>query len=580
MNRSILRFVSLRYNFELSICFASLLCALASCSPKQNKQASDSGGFVVEAIEGDVDSFNPLFAQDVTAGEINDLLYPGLMSAKFDASTGLLDYQPLAAKSWEFENGNADIRFHLRAGARWADGEPFTARDIQMSFELYGDTTVGSVRQTSLDGLRRTPTGSLDVKQAVEIIDDTTIVFHFDHPYPGQLFDAGLPILPAHIFGKIPREHLREDSASHHPVSLGPFRLESWKPLQEIVLGTNQASTVLHPALLSQLIFRVLPDYHSRVMQLRSGEIDIFPFVNPEDAVDLAKNNPQLEIVPLGERFYDAINWNNIDGHEFITSKGKKVRPHPLFGSAKVRRALTMAIDRKELVESLLGPYGREAVGPVSPLFRWAYNDSLRPLPFDPKSSEALLSGEGWKDTDGDDILDKRGRKFAFVLKIPSGNKMRSTIASIVQNQLRALKIEVKIEQLERPVFWGDLMEKKFDACIAGFNVPLQMQLEELWGSELDRSPFNLASFRNPRVAEILAGAKRVRKESDHAAAWKEFQAILQEEQPCTFLYWMNDLVAINKRVQGTSIGVRGIAYEAGEWHVVPAPARASIIPR
>jgi len=126
----------------------------------------------------------------------------------------------------------------------------------------------------------------------------------------------------------------------------------------------------------------------------------------------------------------------------------------------------------------------------------------------------------------------------------------------------------MKIEQVERSAFWADVMDKKFDACIAGFNVPLQMQLDDLWGSDLTRSRFNLTSFRNKRVDEILAGAKTVARDTDCAGAWKEFQVILQREQPCTFLYWMNDLVAVNNRLKGTNIGVLGIYYHAADWYI------------
>ena len=85
------------------------------------------------------------------------------------------------------------------------------------------------------------------------------------------------------------------------------------------------------------------------------------------------------------------------------------------------------------------------------------------------------------------------------------------------------------------------------------------------------------AAFRNKRIDEILIGAKHVEKEVDHAAAWKEFQAILQQEQPCTFLYWMNDLVAVNRRIHGTSIGILGITNRAGEWYVGRETARAGL---
>jgi peptide/nickel transport system substrate-binding protein len=547
----------------------AIVTLMIGCSQRKGNQTVNVKNYAMVGIEGDIDNFNPLFAEDVTAGELNDLFYPGLVTSSFNQDKGILEYQPLIARSWEFENEHKDLRFTIRSDARWSDGTKVTAKDVQASYTLYADSSVASVRQTSVEGLRKSKDGMLNIKDAVELVDNETVIFHFEHAYPGQLFDAGLPILPAHIFLDARRGALlRDDSVNHHPLSSGPFRLKNWKPMQQIELVPNETSVLPAPAKLSDLIYRIIPDYHSRLMQLNSGEIDVFPYINVEDADKLLENNPSIQILRLGERFYDAVNWNNIDPVSYAVSKGKKISPHPLFGNANVRRALTLAINRKEIVESYLKSFGREAIGPVSPLFRWAYNDSIRPLPFNPQQARDLLAAAGWRDSNGDGVLDRNGVEFSFVLKIPAGNELRSTIATVIQNQLHAVGIGVRIEQLERAVFWDDLMSKKFDAAIAGFSVPLQMQLDELWGSDLDKARFNLTSFQNKRVQEILSGAKAVQNEIDHAAAWKEFQAILQREQPCTFLYWMNDLVAVNKRIKGTEIGVLGVSYHAGNWTV------------
>jgi len=403
----------------------------------------------------------------------------------------------------------------------------------------------------------------------VEVVNDSTVAFHFERPYPGQLFDAGLPILPVHVFGKLPRQGLRENAVNQNPIGSGPFLLKSWRPLQEIILESSPASVLPKPGRLSKIIFRVIPEPRTRLAQLRAGEVDLVANVRVEDAIELEKS-PQLQIIPTGERVYDALNWNNLDPEEYAKTRGRVIRPHPLFGEARVRRALTLATDRVEIVQSYLRTFGRQAIGPISPLFRWAYNDTLKPLRYDPAAAASLLTEAGWRDTDGDGVLDKGGRKFSLALKITAGDQLRSNIATIVQNELRALKIDVQIEQVERSVFWKDLMQKKYDAWIAGFSVPLQMQLDEIWGSDLRQSPFNLVSFRNRRVDEILKEAKRIQKETDHAAAWKEFQVILYNEQPCTFLYWLNGLVAVNRRVHGTDIGVLGTLHHAWEWHVEP----------
>jgi len=560
--------------FQFSLLFFSLS---VGCD-KAGKPSSDAGkDYVVIAIPGDIDSFNPLFAEEVVAGEISELLFPGLVDSRFDTTRGVLEYHPRAAKSWEFANENRDLIFHLRSDAKWSDGVPVTARDVQLSYELYGDPVVASVRQSSVEGLRKSKGGLLDVRNAIEIRDDSTVVFHFQKAYPSQLFDAGLPILPAHIFEGLPRKGLREHPVNRNPISAGPFLLKSWKPLQEIVLVPNPTSSLPKPAGLSQLIFRIIPDERSRIAQLRTGEVDLVANLQLDDALELQKSSSHVEIIKRGERIYDALNWNNIDPVEYSKSGGKNLRPHPLFGSPRVRRALTHAIDRAEIVQAYLGIFGRVAIGPVSPLFRWAFNDTLRPLPYDPALATQLLSEEGWRDTNGDGVLDKQGRKFSFVLKIAAGDQLRSSIAAVVQNRLKQLKIEVAIEQVERAAFWADLMRKKYDAWIAGFSVPLQMQLDELWGSDLSRSPFNLVSFRHKRVNEILMGAKNITNEVHYAPAWKELQAIFVKEQPCTFLYWKNDLVGVSRRIRGTDIGVIGVLHHAWEWYVKPEIATRSL---
>ena len=554
----------------MSIRIVFLLCCvtagiLSGCG-RRNETPSAQRQAVVVAIEGDIDSFNPLFAEDVTAGEINDLLFPALVGSEFDLPSGVLKYTPLLAHSWDHGDQNRDLTFHLQTNAHWSDSVLVTARDVQFSYELYGDPEVASVRQGAVDNLRLTH-GKLDVSKSVEVLDDSTVVFHFSRSYPGQLFDAGLPILPSHILEKLPRQNLRTATFNKAPVACGPFALERWTPLQETVLRSNPLSTTPYPAKLSALVFRIVPDYRSRISQLKVGEVDVVSELRPEDAEGLAAT-PSLEIVSTPGRNYDFLGWNNIDPKAYAQSGGKTVKPHRLFGSATVRRALTIAINRDEIVKAYLGQYGRVAFGGVSPLFKWAYDGALKPLPYDPAESKRLLAGEGWKDTDNDGILDKNGAAFSFVLKVPAGNQMRNSVATAVQQQLRQIHIDMKIEQVERGTFWQEVTTRTYDAWLAGFSVPLQMQLDDLWGSDLQKYPFNLVGFRNRRVDEILAAARLLQLETDGAPLWKEFQEIVQREQPCTFLYWINNIVAVNARVRGTQVGVLGTTHNAWDWYI------------
>lgn len=545
-----------------------LSIALLGCgTKKEGPPDSPQRPAVVVAIEGDVDSFNPLFAEDITAGEINDLLFPALVSSNFNLDSGELTYAPLLARSWEYANQDRDIVFHLLPNARWMDGKPVTARDVETSFEFYGDPDVASVRQASVDKLKRTG-GKLDIRRSIEVRDDSTVLFHFAGAYAGQLFDAGLPILPAHVLERHPRKDLRTDPVNKSPTGFGPFSLVKWTPLQEIVLGSNPESVVPCPAKLSQLIFRVIPDYRTRLAQLESGEVDLVSGLRPEDADRVARDHQEIQIISTPGRDYDFLGWNNVDTGPPAGSSGTTIKPHRLFGSRNVRRALTMAINREELVHAYLGAHGQVSFGGISPLFKWAYNDSLKPLPFDPRQSRALLAQDGWNDSDGDGILDKNNVRFSFVLKVPAGSQLRTVVASAVQQQLRQVKIDMRIEQVERATFWQEVTARKYDAWLAGFSVPLQMQLDDLWGSDFEKHPFNLTGMRNARIDKILAKAGTLKAETEGAALWKKFQLIVHEEQPCTFLYWINNIVAVNKRIRGTRIGVLGTTHHAWEWHI------------
>ena len=544
-----------------------LLSALLAAGCGGEKRVPRGHAAAVVGIEGDISTFNPLFTQELMEGEIAELLYPALVASDFDTSKGILDYSPLLAKSWERLNGGKDLLFRLRTDARWSDGTPVTAGDVQLSYELYGDPEVASVRQAAVERLRLTK-GNLDIRKSVEVINDSTVVFHFAEPYAGQLFDAGLPILPAHIFSRSTRGELRTSPVNKSPVPSGPFGLEKWVPMQETILVPNEGSSLPRPALLPQIVFRVIPDYRTRLEQLRSGEVDLVVGLRVEDADRLEKEEPSLQIISVPGRDYDFIAWNNIDGKAFATSEGKTILPHALFGSAAVRRALTMAINRSEIVAAYLGKHGREAIAGVSPLFKWAYDETLIPLPYSTAQALALLAKEGWNDTDGDGILDRNGKPFAFALKVPAGNQLLNVVAVIVQRQLREAHIDMAVEQVDQAALLQQMLQRTFDAMIVGLSLPLQMQLDELWGSDLNRYPFNVAGFRDPRVDQILDAARNLDHEVQGAALWKEFQRILLDRQPCTFLYWKNTVVGVNKRLRSTNIGVYGITHKAWEWNI------------
>ena len=137
-----------------------------------------------------------------------------------------------------------------------------------------------------------------------------------------------------------------------------------------------------------------------------------------------------IQISPLPEREYDYIGWNNIDPKVFKNKK--KFVPNKLFGDPLVRKALTFAVNRQEIVDEYLGDYGQVAFGPVAPIFKASISD-LNPLIFNLDSAKFYLAKAGWNDTDRDGILDKNGIKFSFPFDITAGNPRRELASTLLK---------------------------------------------------------------------------------------------------------------------------------------------------
>lgn len=537
------------------------LLLLASCA---KKSGSDEGSAKV-ALSGDVENFNPVVTNSAIAAEVNQVIFPMLFELTFDFTEGHLVYKPGLVQRWEALNGGKDIKLHLRRDIRWEDGVAVTPEDIKFSFELYGDPEVASPRSNYVKHMMFTD-GKFDVNKSIEILDDSTMVFHFTHAYPQQLFHLNLSPIPRHVYRNADRRTLRSNPANEKPLSAGPFRLEKWVRGQEIVLATNAKCTLPHPAVLNKVIFRVTHEATTRLTELKRGTVDMMWPIYPEDVKDIQANNKDVNLVTRHPRVYEYIGWANIDFAEYRKSGGKTITPHPLFGSRAVRQALTYGINRKAIIDAKLGPYGELALSDVSPIFRWAINHELVPYAYNPDKARTLLREAGWLDTDGDGILDKGSVRFEFTLHYNTGNARRAYAATVVQDNLKQLGIKVNLMSVEPVVFFENIAQKKYDAFMAGMEVGLAIDPTDRWGDL--KNPFNNTGFQNARVNELIKLG--LNSTTDQAAApfWKDIQAILHQEQPCTFLYWIKDIVGINRKLKGTNVNILGVLDGMWDWKI------------
>jgi peptide/nickel transport system substrate-binding protein len=254
----------------------------------------------------------------------------------------------------------------------------------------------------------------------------------------------------------------------------------------------------------------------------------------------------------LPERGYTYLAWN---------------MTNPLFSSKKVRQALTMAINRKEIIDAALFQFGEIAKGPVSPII-WAYNPDIRDFAFDPERAKKHLAEEGWTDTDGDGWIDKNGTKFSFVLKTNKGNQIREDLVVIIQDMLKQVGIEVTPQLKEGRTFFKDLEKKEFEAAIAGWMVGLKMDLTTLWHTKSIGDKFNFCSYSNPEVDRLNDIAKFEMDAEKSRELWGKAQALIADDQPYTFLFIQKNINWVHKRFQNVHMKTIGWYYNLEEWWV------------
>jgi peptide/nickel transport system substrate-binding protein len=540
--------------------FLSCLFLFSSC-----RESTTSKDYIVVGIAQDVESINPLFAFSVDEGSISELLYLGMVQHGWDAEKGEITSEPLLAKNWEWSPDTSSIVVNLREDVKWSDGEKLTPEDVIFSFDIFSDPVVDSRLFGSFEKFYTDSSGHIISNKTFEILSAYKLKITFiPHSHP-TLFNIDLPILPKHIFGKINRKDVATSAVNSRPVTNGAYILDQWDKNQSLTLKTNSGSFLYHKGIINKIVFKIIPEYSSRLTQLKKGEIDLTELIKPEDTSELKKLN-DIEIVPVKGREYEYIGWNNIDPDIF--NKDEKFVPNKFFSSAKVRRALTYAINRKEILEEYLHNYGQLAAGPVSPIFKNVINPDIQPYDYDPAKAKQLLSEEGWKDTDNDGILEKNGTDFSFDLYIPGGNPLRNYSATVIKNDLKNIGISVNIQTMELNTFLDNLFSKKFNAWIASWYIALPLELKMMWYSNLSSTPLNVQSYSNKQVDKILDEIETSPDKEKLYNLYKQFQEIMHNDEPVTFLYWIDDITAHNKRIKNVDINPLGVIHHCWNWEL------------
>jgi len=494
---------------------------------------------IVIGVRGDISSFNIYTATNAFSQEVIDLLQMKLAEEQDDFRDGPPTFRPALASSWEFSADHKRLTFHLDPRARWSDGEPVTSADVLFSHQAATSRDVAWV-------------GS-DVKEAIAEVtapDARTVVFRFDRVYPYQLMDAVEGnILPARVYRKIPLAEWPRKEFLDAPVSSGPFLLKRYERGSLIELVRNPGYLRAPLPRLESVVFRVIPDETTLVNELLTGGIDFMENV-PADAVAKIRASPRLTIVGAPDLSYTFISWNTA---------------RPLFADARVRNALTLAIDRQAIIEGLLAGTGRPSAGPILS-FMWAADPALKPIPYDPEAATRLLKEAGWADHDGDGVLDRQGTPFRFELETNQGSGLRADVVQMVTAQLRRVGVEAIPRMFEFGAFIARHEQHDYDAFVSSWRESTKVDLKSAFHSASQSGGYDYGLYSD---AELDGVIDRARLESDRETArklWRRAQQIIVRDQPYTFLFERDRLQAVPRDLQGLRPGPRTAYASLEDW--------------
>lgn len=523
----------------------SLAALLAGCRREERGAAAvagppAAGGTVVVGVRTDFGPLNPVVNTDIVTDElIKHALFTPLV--QYDER---FQVRPYLAESWELA-GDTAVVFRIRRDVRWHDGRPVTAEDVKFTFDLAKDPATASLLGSAY----------LGAVESATVLDPYTVRFDFARPHAQALEDFWWAPVPKHRLEGIPPDRLRNAPFNRSPVGSGPYRFVERRANERLVIERDSTfpDALGGPPYLDRVVFRVIPEAPTMLTELLTGGVQVDIPVFPDQAAQI-RANPELELFAYPGRTFYYIGWNN--------------RRAP-FTDAAVRRAMTLAIDRQEIIDALLAGFGSPAVGPIPPWSPLA--PDVPPLPHDPGQAAALLEAAGWVDRDGDGTReDAAGRPLRFTL-MTSDAPLNRAVVEVVQAQLRQAGAAAEIRIVEFQTLIAQHRARDFDAVFTSWvldnfqvaSAPMAL-FHSRWADVPGSS--NRSAYANPRADELIGAGAAATDPARARELWREFTELLNRDQPFTFMFWLNELAAARRVVQGVRMDPRGELVGIADW--------------
>ena len=530
---------------------AMLAIACGRGEPPATANAAPDGGTLVVAEPSDADNLMPPLTVSLVGHAVTDLLFDHLAEIGDGMHTiGDNGFKPRLADSWTWAPDSLSVAFHLDPKARWHDGVPVRAADVKFSLDLYKNPKVGSPEAPLLANV-----------DSVSVPDSLTAVAWFHTKTPEQFFDIAyqLWVVPKHVLDTIPPDKLGTSEAARHPIGSGRFRFASWQPGSrlEIVADTGNYRG---RARLDRVIWAITPDNNSAYTMMLGGQADLFENASP-DQLKAVASHAALRPFPWPAPQYVFLGMNYRDAKHHA-------QPSAYFADLRVRRAVSMAIDRHAMLSNVFDSLGAIAYGPF-PRAVGSSDTTLHLLPYDTTAAAALLDSAGWvRGANG--MRARNGRPFTLDMIVPNSSAFRMSYAVLIQEALRKQGIAVTIDPMPYSAFIPRQTAGDFDLVLAGYGVdPNATAIGQGWASHsAPPEGFNYLSYSDPKFDALLdSTAHAFNPARAHDYLSRAYQTIVNDA-PAVWLYDVVSYGIISRRFQMPPLRADGWWEHLADWTV------------
>jgi peptide/nickel transport system substrate-binding protein len=515
--------------------------AMARTIVIHNQQEPETLNGAISSMMATVDAITPVMSALIT---VND---------KMEYIADLAETVPtLENKGVKPEGKGMAVTYKLRK-ATWHDGKPVTSDDVRFTWQVYQDP---AVKATSRDGY--------DKIKAIDTPDAQTVVVHFKEIYAPYLGLFG-GIFPRHLLEadlkkqeKPGDSHFNQSAWNRAPVGSGAFKFKEWVPGDHITYEANPTYYRGKPKV-ETIVFKIIPDENNAYTQLQAGAIDIYQSA----ALTQYDQLKQMSGVVIHET--PSLSYEHLDFN----------LANPVLADVKVRRAISMAINREEISAKIYKGLYKAAYSDQSPLNTNYYEPAVEKLSaFDPEGAKKVLDEAGWT-MGADGFRTKDGKPLKLGIASTSGRKPRELTEQVMKSYLKAVGINLEINNVPGPKLFGRpdglLYSGQYDLGLYAWVSNIDPNNIFLWNSK-QHPPAgqNYTRYSNPEVDKLTEAGNKTVNTAERAKIYKRIQLLLAQDAPMMPLLVWTTLNVVNQRIEGFKPNPTsaGNLWNCHEWSI------------